>query len=412
MAGTTAKQQNTGPYPVPLIVNLVIIQIFGLIMLFSASYTTGYLYHNDSYFYISDQLMYTLAGEAVMIFVSRIDYHWLRRWTKWGYAACLVLLCVVLTCDPINGCRRWLHWKGIPLPSIQVSEIVKFEMILMTAYLMCRYRPKRKTLRYGVAYPLLPLAPIILLMYFEPHFSGMILICAIVGTIMLLGGSGGVWIVSFGGLGVAGLFLLYRVAPGLVAYVGERLDGWTTDITKMPYQTVQSLYAIGSGGWFGLGLGNSMEKQLWLPECTNDFIFSVVCEELGFVGAMFVIFLFGALILQCIHVAFHAADLYGTLIALGIMGQIAWQVFCNIAVVTNTMPNTGISLPFFSSGGTSLLMLLGEVGVLLNIARQGKRADAERQAKAAEEAAAPNAPAAEIGRRGPSAGLHAVKEKV
>jgi cell division protein FtsW len=383
MAGSLVKKLNTGPYPIAFLVNLIIIQIFGLIMLFSASYTTGYLYHSDSYFYIADQVKYTLLGEAAMMVASCFDYHWLRRWTKWGYVVCLLLLAAVFTCDPINGCRRWLHWKGLPLPSIQVSEIVKFEMILMTAYLMCRFRAKRKTLLYGVAYPLLPLLPVVGLLIFEPHLSGIILICMIVGTIMLLGGSGGAWIISFGGLGAAGMFLVYRVAPNLISYVGARLKGWTTDITQMSYQTRQSLYAIGSGGWFGLGLGNSMEKQLWLPECTNDFIFSVVCEELGFIGALVVIFLFASLILQCLYIAYNAADLYGSLIALGITGQITWQVICNIAVVTNTMPNTGISLPFFSSGGTSLLMLLGEVGVLLNIARQGARAKQERQDKAA-----------------------------
>ena len=386
------KKSNTGPYPYAFLVNLVIVQVFGLLMLFSASYATGYLYHGSSYFYIADQIKFTLLGEVAMIAASRFDYHWFRRWTKWLYLLCLILLAVVLTCEPINSCRRWLHWSTGPLkhlPSIQVSEIVKFAMILMTALIMCNYRAKCKTLRYGLIYPLLPLIPIVVLLYFEPHFSGMILICAIVASMMLLGGSGGAYILGMGGVGVAGLWLLYNFAADKVAYVMERLEGWTSDLTKMPYQTYQSLLAIGSGGWLGTGLGNSMEKQLWLPEPQNDFIFSVVCEELGFLGALMVIILFVALILQGIHIAYGAADLYGTLLALGITAQITWQVFCNIAVVTNSMPNTGISLPFFSQGGTSLLMLLGEMGVMLNIARQGAAAKAERQAReAAREAAA------------------------
>lgn len=373
--------RNTGPYPVAFIATLTIIQIFGLLMLFSASYATGYLQKGDSYYYIWDQLIYTLLGEGVMIVASCFDYHWLHRWTKWLYLVCLILLCVVLTCEPINNCRRWLHWDGVPIPSIQPSEITKFAMILLTAHIMCTYRARRNTFRYGFVYPLVPLVPVIALMFFEPHLSGMILICTIVCSIMLLGGSGGKYLLGLAGLGAAGIWLLYNFAADKIEYVMERLEGWTSDLTKMPWQTYQSLLAIGSGGLTGMGLGNSMEKQLWLPECTNDFIFSVVCEELGFIGALLVIFLFIALILQGLAIAYNAADLYGTLIAIGITAQVAWQVFCNIAVVTNSMPNTGISLPFFSSGGTSLVMLLGEMGILLNIARQGAAAAAREKAQ-------------------------------
>ena len=148
----------------------------------------------------------------------------------------------------------------------------------------------------------------------------------------------------------------------------------------MTDQTVQSLYAIGSGGLTGLGLGNSVEKQLWLPESTNDFIFSVVCEELGFVGAVLIIVLFVLFIVQGLWIAYRAENLYCTMVGIGIMAQIAWQVFCNIAVVTNTLPNTGISLPFFSSGGTSLILLLAEMGVMVNIGRNGERAAQQREA--------------------------------
>ena len=382
-----ASKEKNGPYPYAFLANLFIIQVFGLLMLFSASYTTGYLKYGDSYYFISNQFAYTVVGLIAMFVASRFDYHWLRRWTKWGYWLCIILLCVVLTCDPINGCRRWIHWDGVPLPSVQVSEIVKFEMVLMTAHIMCRYRAQRKTLYRGFIYPLLPLLPIVILLFFEPHFSGTILICLITGSILLLGGGGGIYIVGMLGLGAGGIWLLYNFAAK-IPYVATRLETWSTDFSALNWQTQQSLLAIGSGSWFGLGLGNSMDKQLWLPECTNDFIFSVVCEELGFAGAVVVIILFAALILQGIYIAYGAADLYGTLLALGITAQIAWQVFFNIAVVTNSMPATGISLPFFSSGGTSLLMLLGEMGVLLNVARQGAKAKADRQAAQAAQAAA------------------------
>ena len=187
--------------------------------------------------------------------------------------------------------------------------------------------------------------------------SGILLTTAIVGTILLLGGSGG--IITWGCAGAA-LFLLETLLKHVdsIDYLQSRLDGWTQDLDRMTSQTKQSLYAIGSGGATGLGLGNSIEKQLWLPESTNDFIFSVVCEELGFVGAVIVIVLFVLFLVQGFWIAFHAENRFCTLVGIGIMAQIAWQVFCNIAVVTNTLPNTGISLPFFSSGGTSLILLL------------------------------------------------------
>ena len=188
------------------------------------------------------------------------------------------------------------------------------------------------------------------------------------GLRLLLGGSGG--IITWGCAGAA-LFLLETLLKHVdsIDYLQSRLDGWTHDLSKMTDQTVQSLYAIGSGGLTGLGLGNSVEKQLWLPESTNDFIFSVVCEELGFVGAVLIIVLFVLFIVQGLWIAYRAENLYCTMVGIGIMAQIAWQVFCNIAVVTNTLPNTGISLPFFSSGGTSLMMLLGEMGVVLSVSR-------------------------------------------
>ena len=221
------------------------------------------------------------------------------------------------------------------------------------------------------------------LLVLEPHMSGILLTTAIVGTILLLGGSGG--IITWGCAGAA-LFLLETLLKHVdsIDYLQSRLDGWTQDLDRMTSQTKQSLYAIGSGGATGLGLGNSIEKQLWLPESTNDFIFSVVCEELGFVGAVIVIVLFVLFLVQGFWIAFHAENRFCTLVGIGIMAQIAWQVFCNIAVVTNTLPNTGISLPFFSSGGTSLILLLAEMGVMVNIGRNGERARLEREEAHAE----------------------------
>ena len=393
-------QRDPGPWS-PVLLNwlatLGVIIVFGLVMLFSASYTTGYLRFGDSFHYIKSQLLCTVLGLGMMFLFSYFDHRFLRSMVRLGYIVCIVLLVLVLFSTPLNGCRRWLSFGGL---TVQVSEIAKFEMILLTAHLASRTprlekldpnRPGRMPLRMWLyqrvvrelLLPLLPLFPIVALLMLEPHMSGILLTTAIVGTILLLGGYGGA--VTWVG-GASALFLLGDILQHVdsIPYLQKRLDGWTQDLSRMTSQTRQSLYAIGSGGATGLGLGNSIEKQLWLPESTNDFIFSVVCEELGFVGAVIVIVLFVLLLLQGLWIAFHAENRYCTLVGIGIMAQIAWQVFCNIAVVTNTLPNTGISLPFFSSGGTSLILLLAEMGVMVNIGRNGERARVEREAARAE----------------------------
>ena len=388
-------QRDPGPWT-PLLISwmatLALIVIFGLVMLFSASYTTGYLRMGDSFHYIKSQALYALIGVGVMFLFSYFDLRFIRKFVWAGYLVSLVLLVAVLFCEPLNGCRRWLNIRG--LPTLQVSELVKFEMILLTAHLASRTRrpiPREDGAHLGaggwlyqklireLAIPLAPLVPVVLLLVLEPHMSGIVLMCAIVGSILLLNGSGG--IITYGGA-VSAVFLLETLLSHIdsIPYLQDRLDGWTSDMSKMTDQTLQSLYAIGSGGLTGLGLGNSVEKQLWLPECTNDFIFSVVCEELGFVGAVVVILLFVLLLVQGFMIAFQAGDRFSTLVGVGIMAQVGWQVFCNVAVVTNTLPNTGISLPFFSSGGTSLLLLMAEMGVMIHIGRNGAKVSAVRRA--------------------------------
>ena len=388
-------QRDPGPWsPILLywLATLGIIIVFGLVMLFSASYTTGYLRFGDSLHYIKSQVLCLGLGLVAMFLFSYVDHRLLRRLVWPGYFLVLSLLVLVLFSTPLNGCKRWLRVAGM---TVQVSEIAKFEMILLTAHIAAKAHrlekldPSRsgqvpvgpwlqQRLVRELLLPLLPLLPVILLLVMEPHMSGIVLTTAMVGTILLLGGNGGV--ITWVG-GVAGIFLLETILQHIdsIPYLQSRLDGWTQDLTKMTDQTLQSLYAIGSGGVTGLGLGNSIEKQLWLPESTNDFIFSVVCEELGFAGAVLVIVLFVVFLVQGFWLAFHAENRFCTLVGIGIMAQIAWQVFCNIAVVTNTLPNTGISLPFFSSGGTSLILLLAEMGVMVNIGRNGERTRQERR---------------------------------
>ena len=302
-----------GPWPQVLInwlATLAVIIVFGLIMLFSASYTTGYLRMGDSFYYIKSQMLCLGLGLAVMLLFSRIDHRFLRRMVWPGYVVCIVMLIAVLFSAPLNGCRRWLR-IGF---TIQVSEIAKFEMILLTAHLAAkaphlekldpasgRRVPAGQWLYQRIVreliVPLLPLIPVVILLMLEPHMSGIVLTTAICGTILLLGGSGG--IITWAG-GASAVLLLRTVLEHIdsIPYLQSRLDGWTHDLSKMTDQTLQSLYAIGSGGVTGLGLGNSIEKQLWLPESTNDFIFSVVCEELGFVGAVIVILLFVLFLVQ------------------------------------------------------------------------------------------------------------------
>ena len=388
-------QRDPGPWPKMLLqwlATLAIIVLFGMVMLFSASYTTGYLRFKDSLHFMRSQVLCLGIGFVILVLFSYVDHRFLRKMVWPGYAVSLALLVLVLFSEPLNGCRRWISIGG---QTVQVSEIAKFEMILLTAHIAAK-APRLEKLdpsRSGrvpvgawlqqrlvreLILPLLPLVLVVVLLIMEPHMSGIVLTTAMVGTILLLGGNGG--IITWVG-GAAGVLLLETVLQHIdsIPYLQSRLDGWTQDLSQMTDQTLQSLYAIGSGGVTGLGLGNSIEKQLWLPESNNDFIFSVVCEELGFVGAVLVILLFVAFLVQGLWLAFHAENRFCTLVGIGIMAQIAWQVFCNIAVVTNTLPNTGISLPFFSSGGTSLILLLAEMGVMVNIGRNGERARLERE---------------------------------
>ena len=353
-----------------------------------------------------------ILGLGCMFLISYVDHRFLRKMVVPGYIIVLAMLAVTLTMAPLNGCRRWIRFAGLTLQS---SEVAKFEMILFSSHLAAkapqveRLDPERRILltprewlRVRVwkqlVVPVLPLIPVVILLAMEPHMSGIVLTVAVVGTILLLSGSGGV--LTWAGAITAGTLLETLLSHvDSIPYLQKRLDGWTQDLSQMTDQTVQSLYAIGSGGLKGLGLGNSVEKQLWLPESTNDFIFSVVCEELGFIGAVLIIVLFVLFIVQGLLIAYKAENLYCTMVGIGIMAQIAWQVFCNIAVVTNTLPNTGISLPFFSSGGTSLILLLAEMGVMVNIGRNGERAAQQREQMRAQREAARAEREAELARK-------------
>ena len=356
---------------VPFLAVLLLLLCYGLIMLFSAGYAVALYRRGDAYTYIRPQLLFALLGVAAMYATSLVDYHiWHRlAWPLMGLS--LVLLVVVLFMPEYNGCKRWIVLPG--LGTLQPSEIAKFSVVLVFAHIISLNHDRMKTFSTGVLPFGLILGVVAVLMLLEPHLSGTLLILAIGAVLMFVGGTGLRWFGIAGGLGVGAIAAAIIALPELVPYATDRLASWRdpfADPLGEGHQTIQSLYAIASGGLTGLGLGNSRQKYLYVPEPQNDFIFSILCEELGFVGAALVVGLFLLLLLRGLSIAVRARDKFGALLVVGFVVQVVLQAVLNIAVVTNTIPNTGISLPFFSSGGTSLMMLLGEMGIVLSVSRQ------------------------------------------
>ena len=354
----------------PFAVLVVTLVAFGLVMLFSASYAVGNYRFDDPYTYIRPQAVFAVGGLFAMWVASRVDYHIYHKLAFPLLALSMVLLVVVLFMPKYNGCRRWIV---TPLGTLQPSEIAKFSVVLVFSHIISLNHAKMKGFACGVLPFLMVLAPIAGLMLLEPHLSGTVLILGIGGILMFVGGTGLKWFGIAIGVVVTAVACAVVLVPDLVPYAMSRLESWLdpfADPLGAGHQTIQSLYAIGSGGATGLGLGNSRQKHLYVPEPQNDFIFSIICEELGFIGAMMVIFLFVALLLRGMTIALHARDKFGSLLVVGFVVQVVMQAVLNIAVVTNTIPNTGISLPFFSSGGTSLMMLLGEMGIVISVSRQ------------------------------------------
>ena len=259
------------------------------------------------------------------------------------------------------------------LGTLQPSEIAKFAVVLVFAHIISLNHDRMQTFATGVLPFMVILGAVTVLMLLEPHLSGTLLILGIGAVLMFVGGTGLKWFALAGIAGAGAIAAAVVLLPELVPYAMGRLSSWRNpfaDPLGEGHQTIQSLYAIASGGAAGLGLGNSRQKYLYVPEPQNDFIFSILCEELGFVGAALTVVLFLLLFLRGMSIAVRARDKFGALLAVGFVVQVVLQAVLNIAVVTNTIPNTGISLPFFSSGGTSLMMLLGEMGIVLSVSRQ------------------------------------------
>ena len=341
----------------------------GLIMLFSASYAYAYYYDGNSFHYITRQLAFAVVGVVALLVVSQIDYHILRRFALLLLGGTLFLLVLVLFYHTQATAKRWIPIVGTF--TFQPSELAKFTIVVVFAHLISLNYDRMSDPRYGL-WPFLSIMGIIaLLMVLQPHLSGTILILSIGVVMMFIGGTNLKWF-ALGGLFLVGAVVVIIFIPDAVPYAMSRLEHWinpASDPTGAGYQTLQSLYAIGSGGLLGVGIGNSRQKHLYLPEPQNDFVFSVVCEELGFVGATIILQLFVLLVWRGFAIAMRCRDRFGSMLAVGLTTQVGVQTILNIAVVSNTIPNTGISLPFFSYGGTALCMLLAQMGVVLSVSR-------------------------------------------
>ena len=350
---------------------VVILLAIGVTMVLSASFARAYfdpggVTKGKATYYFIRQFIFAALGVAAMIICSRLPVGFYKRFSMPVLIAAVILLMLVpIIGTNANGAKRWI---GLGAFTIQPSEIAKIGMILAFASMICARRGRMKSFRYGILPFAAILAAIVGLLVLEPHFSASIIIVAIGGVMLFLGGARLVWFIAAAVAAGGGIAVLLTMFP----YASTRITTWRDPFASTSdegYQIVQSLYSIGSGGLTGLGLGQSRQKYLYLPEEHNDFIFSVVCEELGFIGALLILTLFALLIIRGYWIALHSTDRYGFLVAAGITTLLAIQVILNVAVVTNLVPCTGISLPFFSYGGTALLMQMAEMGIVLSISR-------------------------------------------
>lgn len=366
-----------GNLDIPFLCIVIVLLVIGVVMMFSAGYAIAVSKGYAGTYYVSKQIIFACIGLAVMFILSYWDYHFFaKKWVALGlFGVSLVMLALVLTPLGIGtdtGIKRWL---GIGSLQFQPSEVMKFAIIVLFSYLISSNHEKMKKFKTGILPYLLILGVVAGLMMLEPHLSGTVLICLIGVVIIFVGGARFVHLLALAGIGVVGIIgvVVYKSMAEGFNYFQQRFQGWLdpfADPTDTSWQTCQSLIAIGSGGVFGLGLGESRQKYLYLPESQNDFVFSIVCEELGFIGAVTVILLFALFVFRGMLIASNSKDKFGMLMCVGLTIQVGIQAFLNIAVASNFIPNTGISLPFFSYGGTSLVMLLAQMGIILNISRQ------------------------------------------
>ena len=367
----------------PFLLLTLILLVIGLIMLLSASFPSAQTYQGDALSYFKRQATFAALGLFAMFTISKINYQRFRGAARIAPIASVVLLVLVIIPGPNkygrllglgeNGAVRWL---GIPGTSFtfQPSEVAKLGVILYFAASISKRRERMESFRKGFLPHILLLLLVAGLTAVEPHLSGAILIFGMGAAIMVVGGIHWGWIAAgVGTVGVGAYLMLFTDLMEKIGYNSDRSKTWHDpwwDMQDKSWQMAQSLITIGSGGLLGVGLGKSRQKFMFLPEEHNDFIFAVVCEELGLVGASLIMILFALLIIRGYWIAIHAKDRFGSLLVVGVTTQIALQTFLNIAVVTGFIPATGISLPFFSYGGTALAIQLVEVGIVLSVSRQ------------------------------------------
>lgn len=386
---TVEEQLARGPLDLPFLMLVLLLTAIGVIMMFSASYADALYNMDDPTYYFMRQGLFAIGGVVIMYIMSKINYQTLRWLSVFALVGSIILL-IMVKIPGIGasggGANRWIRAIG-PLPRWQPSEAAKLGVILYFSARLSKRNTEKKRhfdkrtysghflelldrigflelVPYGVV--LVIIAGLLLL---QPHLSATILILAIGASILFAAGIRLGWFVAGGAFMTAALWLVINTTD----YMADRIAIWQnpwTDTQGDGYQIVQSLYAIGSGGLLGLGLGNSRQKFLYLPELQNDYVFPIVCEELGFIGAAMILLLFALLIIRGYWLALHARDRFGALLIVGITTQVAVQVFLNIGVVTNLIPPTGISLPFFSYGGTALVIQLVEMGIVLSVSRQ------------------------------------------
>jgi cell division protein FtsW len=352
----------------PMLLLTLLLTTLGLVMIYSSSFPRALYETGDSAYYFKRQLIFAVIGIGAMLAISRVRPELLRRMAFPVLGVSILCLCLVFVPgigQTENGATRWVR-LGI---SFQPSEIAKLGVILSFAALITAFGEKMGTFRWGIAPFGAILLVIVVLLRLEPHNSAIVIITCTAGAMLFLGGVKYRWFV----LGASVMLLGAVVILGAGGYEISRITAWQdpfSDPTDDGYQIIQSLYAIGSGGLLGLGFGQGRQKYLYLPEEHNDYIFSIVCEELGLVGAVAILVLYALLILRGYWISMHLKDRFLSLTVAGITTLTALQVFFNIGVVTNLLPSTGISLPFFSYGGTALLIQLGEMGIILGASRQ------------------------------------------
>lgn len=358
------------PFDFILFVTVLILLAMGIVMVLSASSPLALAESGNSYSYVSRQAVFAVIGIALMLVISKIDYHEYSKLGKIAYICSIIGLALVpLLGSSAKGATRWIEIGGI---RFQPSELAKIALIIFYANWLTKNKDHIKELFQGFFVPFIYLAPIaIILVIFQDHLSATVIIIVVVSIMMLMAGTKLRHFITLGTVGAVGAVgVLLAIAKFTekgafrISRIVTFIDPWS-DIKGDGWQIVQSMYAIGSGGLFGVGLGESKQKYLYLPEPQNDFIFSVLAEELGFIGCAVVILLFAIFIWRGLLVAMKAPDMFGSLVAVGITSLIGLQAIMNIAVVTASMPNTGIQLPFFSYGGTGLVILLCSVRYII-----------------------------------------------